>query len=28
LIFVFLVWFYAYRMNKLDHEYGVQEGDR
>jgi putative solute:sodium symporter small subunit len=28
LIFVFLVWFYAYRMDKLDREYGVQEGDR
>jgi putative solute:sodium symporter small subunit len=27
LIFVFLVWFYAYRMDKLDNEYGVQEGD-
>ena len=28
LIFVFLVWFYAYRMDKLDREFGVQEGDR
>jgi putative solute:sodium symporter small subunit len=27
LIFVFLVWYYAYRMDKLDNEYGVQEGD-
>ena len=27
LIFVFLVWFYAHRMDKLDNEYGVQEGD-
>lgn len=28
LIFVIVVWYYAYRMDKLDKEYGVQEGDR
>jgi putative solute:sodium symporter small subunit len=27
LIFVFLVWFYAYRMDRLDREFGVQEED-
>jgi putative solute:sodium symporter small subunit len=28
LIFVVLVGYYAYRMDKLDREYGVQEEDR
>lgn len=28
LVFVVLVWYYAYRMDKLDREYDVQEGDR
>lgn len=28
LIFVVLVGYYAYRMDKLDGEYGVQEEDR
>jgi len=28
LIFVFLVWFYAYRMDRLDREYEVHEGDQ
>jgi len=27
LIYVLLVGYYAYRMGKLDREYGVQEGD-
>jgi len=27
IIYVAIIWFYAYRMNKLDHEYGVHEGD-
>lgn len=27
LIYVVLVGYYAYRMNKLDREYGVQEGE-
>jgi putative solute:sodium symporter small subunit len=28
LIFVILVGYYAYRMDKLDREYGVNEDDR
>ena len=28
LIFVFLVWYYAYRMDRLDREYEVHEGDQ
>ena len=28
LIYVLLVGYYAYRMDKLDREYGVQEGDQ
>lgn len=28
LIYVLLVGYYAYRMGKLDREYGVQEGDQ
>ena len=28
LIYVILVGYYAYCMDKLDREYGVQEGDR
>ncbi len=27
IIYVLLVGYYAYRMDKLDREYGVQEGD-
>jgi putative solute:sodium symporter small subunit len=25
IIYVLIIWFYARRMNQLDHEYGVQE---
>ncbi|NJA87739.1 DUF4212 domain-containing protein [Rhodocyclus tenuis] len=25
-VYVFIVWFYAYYMNRLDREYGVEEG--
>ncbi len=28
LIYVILVGYYAYRMDKLDREYGVQEGEQ
>jgi putative solute:sodium symporter small subunit len=28
LIFLVLVWYYAYRMDQLDNEYGVQESDQ
>jgi putative solute:sodium symporter small subunit len=28
LIYLFLVGYYTYRMDKLDREYGVQEGDQ
>jgi len=27
IIYVVVIWFYAYRMNQLDKEYGVHEGD-
>jgi putative solute:sodium symporter small subunit len=27
IVYVLIIWFYAYRMNRLDHEYGVQEAD-
>jgi len=27
IVYVAIIWFYAHHMNKLDHEYGVQEGD-
>lgn len=27
IIYVALIWFYAHYMNKLDHEYGVEEGE-
>lgn len=26
-IYVAIIWYYAHYMNKLDQEYGVQEGD-
>ena len=26
-IYVAIIWYYAYYMNNLDHEYGVQEGE-
>ncbi len=26
-IYVAIIWYYAYRMNQLDHEYGVEEGE-
>jgi len=26
-IYVAIIWYYAHYMNKLDHEYGVHEGD-
>ena len=26
-IYVVIIWYYARRMNQLDHEYGVHEGD-
>jgi len=26
-IYVVIIWYYARRMNQLDREYGVQEGD-
>jgi putative solute:sodium symporter small subunit len=25
IIYIAIIWFYAHRMNRLDHEYGVQE---
>lgn len=27
IIYVAIIWYYAHRMNQLDREYGVQEGD-
>lgn len=27
IIYVLIIWFYAKRMNELDKEYGVHEGD-
>jgi putative solute:sodium symporter small subunit len=27
IVYVLIIWFYARRMNALDREYGVQEGD-
>lgn len=27
IIYVLIIWFYARRMNELDKEYGVHEGD-
>lgn len=27
IVYVAIIWFYARYMNKLDREYGVQEGD-
>jgi len=27
IIYVVVIWFYAHRMNQLDKEYGVHEGD-
>jgi putative solute:sodium symporter small subunit len=27
IIYVIIIWFYARYMNKLDNEYGVQEGE-
>ena len=27
IIYVLIIWFYARYMNKLDNEYGVQEGE-
>lgn len=27
IIYVLIIWFYARRMNQLDNEYGVQEGE-
>ena len=27
IIYVVIIWFYARRMNQLDNEYGVQEGE-
>lgn len=27
IIYVLIIWFYARRMNQLDHEYGVDEGE-
>ena len=27
IIYVVVIWFYAYRMNQLDKEYGVHEGE-
>ena len=27
IIYVLIIWYYAYYMNKLDREYGVDEGD-
>jgi len=27
IIYVLIIWFYAKRMNQLDKEYGVHEGD-
>jgi putative solute:sodium symporter small subunit len=27
IIYVLIIWYYAHYMNKLDNEYGVQEGE-
>ena len=27
IIYVLIIWYYAHYMNKLDEEYGVQEGE-
>lgn len=27
IIYVAIIWYYAHRMNQLDREYGVHEGD-
>ena len=27
IVYVLIIWFYAHRMNKLDKEYGVHEGE-
>jgi putative solute:sodium symporter small subunit len=27
IIYVAIIWYYAYYMNNLDHEYGVHEGE-
>ena len=27
IVYVMIVWYYARRMNRLDREYGVQEGE-
>ena len=27
IIYVLIIWYYAHYMNKLDREYGVQEGE-
>lgn len=27
IIYVVIIWFYAHRMNKMDREYGVHEGE-
>lgn len=27
IIYVVIIWYYAYYMNKLDNEYGVHEGE-
>ena len=27
IVYVAIIWFYARRMNQLDNEYGVQEGE-
>lgn len=27
IIYVFIIWYYARRMNEMDQEYGVDEGD-
>lgn len=27
IIYVIIIWYYAHRMNQLDREYGVHEGD-
>lgn len=27
IVYVVIIWYYAHYMNKLDHEYGVHEGE-
>ena len=27
IVYVLIIWYYAHYMNKLDNEYGVQEGE-